>query len=79
MLLILGLDLEGIYRVSGEKSKSRTLLQQFNQDPRGYMIDSSLYGVHEVTGTLKKFLRGLPDPVLTHQLGSAFLDASGML
>ena len=69
--------MEGVYRKSGEKAKSTTLLQLFNQDPRTVMIDSCVYTVHDVTGTLKKFLKGLPDPLLTHQFYQAFLDTAG--
>lgn len=74
----LGLELEGIYRISGQKPKIIDLLQQFTHDPRTVVLDDSEYCVHDVTGTLKKFLKSLPDPLLTHQLYQAFLDAAGM-
>lgn len=73
---VLGLQTEGLYRKSGEKSKIRKLLLSFNQDPRSVMIDGDSYTVHDVTGVLKQFFRTLPDPLFTHKLYSSFLHTS---
>eukprot|EP00731_Ephydatia_muelleri_P030729 Em0022g243a len=71
-----GLDTEGLYRKSGEKQKIRKLIFEFNQDPRGVVIDQQSYTVHDVAGTLKYFFTSLPDPLLTHRLRSAFITAA---
>ena len=42
-------------------------------DARGVVIDPDDYSVHDVTSTLKQFLRSLPDPVLTHARYSDFI------
>jgi len=42
-------------------------------DAQGMVIDPDKYNVHDVTGTLKHFLRSLPHPVLTHDLYSKFI------
>jgi hypothetical protein len=75
---LVGLQAEGLYRKSGEKVKIRKLIQAFNQDPRSVMINEDAYGIHDVTGVLKQFFRTLPDPLFTHKLYQAFLQASLM-
>lgn len=45
----------------------------YNTDAPGVVIDPEKYNVHDVTGTLKQFLRSLPDPVLTHELYQDFI------
>lgn len=42
-------------------------------DARGVVIDPDNYTVHDVTSTLKQFLRSLPDPVLTHACYNDFI------
>jgi len=71
-----GLEIEGLYRLSGVKAKIRKLILAFNQDARGVVIDPESYTVHDVTGTLKLFFRNLPDPLLTHHLYEALISCS---
>lgn len=49
------------------------MLNKYNTDARGVVIDPEVYTVHDVTGTLKLFFRSLPDPLLTHQLYHSFI------
>ena len=73
---ISGLLYEGIYRISGVKSKVQMLRDAYNrrQPAHLYEHDPSI-----VASLLKQFLRELPEPVLTNQLMQRFEQASGML
>ncbi|XP_052236244.1 ralA-binding protein 1-like isoform X1 [Dreissena polymorpha] len=68
-----GLHCEGIYRISGVKSKVQHLKDLYNRGQEVYLEE------HEpniVAGVLKQFLRELPEPVLTHTLIPKFEEAS---
>jgi hypothetical protein len=73
-----GMDVEGIYRHSGQRAKIQKLTLEFNQDAKGVVIDADVYNVHDVTGCLKQFFRSLPDPLLTHQLYESLIATSQM-
>ncbi|CAI8051664.1 Arf-GAP with Rho-GAP domain, ANK repeat and PH domain-containing protein 1 [Geodia barretti] len=68
-----GLEAQGIYRMSGNLAKIRRLILGFNQDARGFLINSEEYTVHDVAGVLKDFFKSLPDPLLTHSLYQDFV------
>ncbi|XP_060602729.1 ralA-binding protein 1-A-like isoform X5 [Ruditapes philippinarum] len=68
-----GLRCEGIYRISGVKSKVQHLKDLYNRGEAVYLEE------HEpniVAGVLKQFLRELPEPVLTNALIPKFEEAS---
>ncbi|XP_062595844.1 ralA-binding protein 1-A-like [Saccostrea cucullata] len=68
-----GLSCEGIYRISGVKSKIQMLKDCYNRGAPVYLEE------HEpniIASLLKQFLRELPEPVLTKALMSKFEDAS---
>ena len=68
-----GLHCEGIYRISGVKSKVQHLKDCYNSGETVYLEE------HEpniVAGVLKQFLRELPEPVLTNALVPKFEEAS---
>lgn len=65
---------EGIYRMSGVKSKVQQLRACYN---RHEPVCLSEHGPHVVASLLKQFLRELPDPVLTSELSPKFEDAAG--
>lgn len=48
----------------------------FLLDAKGFIIDPETYLVNDVAGALKQFFRSLPDPLLTHHLYAAFIDAA---
>ncbi|WAQ93636.1 RBP1-like protein [Mya arenaria] len=61
-----GLRCEGIYRISGVKSKVQHLKDQYNRGEEVYLEE------HEpniVAGVLKQFLRELPEPSFLHLIG----------
>ncbi|KAI6051850.1 rho GTPase-activating protein 6 isoform X1 [Marmota monax] len=67
-----GLQTVGIFRVGSSKKRVRQLREEFD---RG--IDVSLeeeHSVHDVAALLKEFLRDMPDPLLTRELYTAFIN-----
>ncbi|CAH1789683.1 unnamed protein product [Owenia fusiformis] len=68
-----GLNCEGIYRISGVKSKVNTLKEAYNTGRPAYLQE---HEPNVVASLLKLYLRELPEPVLTTQLMPAFEEAS---
>ncbi|KAJ3584472.1 hypothetical protein NHX12_014967 [Muraenolepis orangiensis] len=69
-----GLQTVGIFRVGSSKKRVRQLREEFD---RG--VDVQLdeeYSVHDVAALLKEFLRDLPDPLLTKELYTAFINTT---
>ncbi|XP_077954337.1 rho GTPase-activating protein 6 isoform X4 [Gasterosteus aculeatus] len=69
-----GLQTVGIFRVGSSKKRVRQLREEFD---RG--IDVQLdedYSVHDVAALLKEFLRDMPDPLLTRELYTAFINTT---
>ncbi|KAA8899772.1 Rho GTPase activation protein [Sphaerosporella brunnea] len=74
-----GLDVEGIYRLSGEKSHVDRIKALFNNDASCINFrrpEDFLHDVHSVASVLKQFLRDLPEPLLTNELYHEFIAAS---
>ncbi|MEQ2213665.1 hypothetical protein XENOCAPTIV_018833, partial [Xenoophorus captivus] len=64
----------GIFRVGSSKKRVRQLREEFD---RG--IDVQLdeeHSVHDVAALLKEFLRDMPDPLLTRELYTAFINTT---
>ncbi|KAH6931184.1 hypothetical protein HPB50_022718 [Hyalomma asiaticum] len=70
-----GLTCEGIYRMSGVKSTVQQLRAAYN---RHEQVCLSEHGPQVVASLLKQFLRELPDPVLTSELGPKFEEAAAI-
>ncbi|KAM7379577.1 hypothetical protein PAMP_005123 [Pampus punctatissimus] len=68
-----GLYTEGIYRKSGSTCRARELHQILETDPEGACLEN--YPIHTITGLVKRWLRELPDPLMTFSLYSDFLRA----
>ncbi|KAM9791384.1 unconventional myosin-IXb isoform 1-T1 [Syngnathus typhle] len=68
-----GLYTEGIYRKSGSTCRARELHQIMELDPEAANLDN--YPIHTITGLVKRWLRELPDPLMTFALYSDFLHA----
>ncbi|XP_029309777.1 unconventional myosin-IXb isoform X2 [Cottoperca gobio] len=69
-----GLYTEGIYRKSGSTCRARELHQILETDPERPCLDN--YPIHTITGLVKRWLRELPDPLMTFSLYSDFLHAA---
>ncbi|XP_072296878.1 unconventional myosin-IXb isoform X2 [Eucyclogobius newberryi] len=68
-----GLYTEGIYRKSGSACRARELHQILKTNPEGASLDN--YPIHTITGLVKRWLRELPDPLMTFALYNDFLHA----
>ncbi|XP_077379220.1 unconventional myosin-IXb isoform X2 [Festucalex cinctus] len=68
-----GLYTEGIYRKSGSACRARELHQIMEMDPEAANLEN--YPIHTITGLVKRWLRELPDPLMTFSLYSDFLHA----
>ncbi len=71
-----GLNCEGIYRISGVKSKIQALKDAYNKGVHVYLHE---YEPNIVASLLKQYLRDLPEPVLTAELMPKFEQASSEL
>ncbi|KAI9102459.1 Rho GTPase activation protein [Phlyctochytrium arcticum] len=69
-----GLESTGIFRVNGSERRMAQLAKQFDTPPT-YGMGSSFegYTVYDVADFLKKYLRGVPEPLFTSELYSRFL------
>ncbi|XP_022238463.1 ralA-binding protein 1-like isoform X3 [Limulus polyphemus] len=70
-----GLSCEGIYQLTGVKSKVQQLRTKLDQGEKVYLYE---YEPHIVASLLKQFLRELPEPLLTNELTPKFEDAAGL-
>nr|XP_057922694.1 unconventional myosin-IXb [Doryrhamphus excisus] len=68
-----GLYTEGLYRKSGSACRARELHQIMEMDPEAACLEN--YHIHTVAGLLKRWLRELPDPLMTFCLYKDFLHA----
>ncbi|KAK3335473.1 hypothetical protein B0T19DRAFT_9510 [Cercophora scortea] len=78
---LFGLTLEGIYRLSGSLPHVNKLKNQFDTDSGSANLDfrnpeNFFHDVNSVAGLLKQFFRDLPDPLLTKEHYSAFIEAA---
>ncbi|XP_045911750.1 rho GTPase-activating protein 6-like isoform X2 [Micropterus dolomieu] len=69
-----GLQTVGIFRVGSSKKRVRQLREEFD---RGVDIPlDEEHSVHDVAALLKEFLRDMPDPLLTKELYTAFINTT---
>ncbi|XP_036411571.1 rho GTPase-activating protein 12a isoform X3 [Colossoma macropomum] len=70
-----GLNLDGLYRVSGNLAIIQKLRFAVNHDEKINFEDSKWEDIHVVTGALKMFFRELPEPLFTYALFNDFVAA----
>ncbi|KAM6978548.1 rho GTPase-activating protein 6 isoform 1-T1 [Tautogolabrus adspersus] len=67
-----GLQTVGIFRVGSSKKRVRQLREEFDH---GWDVQLGVeHSVHDVAALLKVFLRDMPDPLLTRDLYTAFIN-----
>lgn len=74
-----GLDVEGIYRISGTTSHVNQLRQMFDHDASKLDFRNPAAFYHDVSSVatlLKQFFRDLPDPLFTREHYDGFLNAA---
>ncbi|XP_041858512.1 rho GTPase-activating protein 6-like isoform X2 [Melanotaenia boesemani] len=67
-----GLQTVGIFRVGSSKKRVRQLREEFDQGWEVHMDEE--HSVHDVAALIKEFLRDMPDPLLTRELYTAFIN-----
>jgi len=67
----------GLFRIGVSKKRLKELKEQVNLN-RSLTFDSST-NVHDIAGLIKEFLRELPEPLLTRDLCTAFLNIRSKL
>ncbi|XP_069879732.1 rho GTPase-activating protein 15 [Dipodomys merriami] len=70
-----GLDVDGIYRVSGNLATIQKLRFIVNQEEKLNLDDSQWEDIHVVTGALKMFFRELPEPLFPYSFFELFVEA----
>jgi hypothetical protein len=64
-----GLDVEGIFRRAGAKSKMRNIQAKISNGTADFGTREGYeYDIHAIAGTIKKYLRELPEPLFTFPL-----------
>lgn len=74
---ITGLTSEGIYRKSGQNSKTTSLLEALQRDARRVRLKEGEHQVDDVANTLKRFFRDLGDGLFTRRWAPDWLWATG--
>ncbi|XP_017291972.1 rho GTPase-activating protein 12b isoform X3 [Kryptolebias marmoratus] len=70
-----GLNVDGLYRVSGNLAVIQKLRFAVNHDEKVDLSDSKWEDIHVTTGALKMFFRELPEPLFTYGSFSDFVNA----
>jgi hypothetical protein len=65
------LDTEGLFRIAGSATKVKFLKNSFNAQQR----NAKDHDPHTVAGCLKRYLRELPEPILTYELYTEFMSS----
>uniref|UniRef100_A0A8C5PMA0 GEM-interacting protein n=1 Tax=Leptobrachium leishanense TaxID=445787 RepID=A0A8C5PMA0_9ANUR len=65
---------QGLYRISGAKARVEKLLQAFENGRD--LVDLSGHSPHDITSSLKHFLKQLPDSVASRELYNQFIQFS---
>ncbi|NXF69977.1 ARAP1 protein, partial [Ciccaba nigrolineata] len=73
-----GLTSEGIYRKSGQNSKTTSLLEMLRRDARSVRLKEGEHQVDDVANTLKRFFRDLGDGLFTGRWGPDWLWATAL-
>ncbi|KAI9347990.1 Rho GTPase activation protein [Zopfochytrium polystomum] len=68
LLVMKGVEEEGIYRLSGSSNTIQMLREKFNTEGDVDLVAGEPYDVHAVAGVLKLYLREIPVPILTQHL-----------
>ncbi|XP_078393787.1 rho GTPase-activating protein 12b isoform X1 [Cetorhinus maximus] len=70
-----GLNIDGLYRVSGNLAVIQKLRFAVNHDEKLDLNDSKWEDINVITGALKMFFRELPEPLFTYHLFNDFVNA----
>lgn len=76
MVMMTDMSVEGIFRKSGNIRRSKDLTEAIDKDPAS--VDLTQDTPVQLAALLKKFLRDLPDPLMTFKLQRLFLASQCM-
>lgn len=72
-----GLTSQGLYRISGNARRKKLLHAQFDEDSAAVDLSEDSYpDIHVIAGTLKDYLRELPEPLITESLSKLLIKAA---
>eukprot|EP00051_Salpingoeca_urceolata_P023943 m.413051 g.413051 ORF g.413051 m.413051 type:complete len:1593 (-) comp20172_c4_seq19:1349-6127(-) len=71
-----GLDLEGIYRISGGAATVKALRAKFNRDDQSVRLQAESCSAHDVAALLKLYFRELPEPLIPTKFYEEFVQAA---
>lgn len=75
---VIGLYVEGIFRLSGSAKRIGMLQTFFDTPPHyGSQLDWRGYTVHDAANVMRRFLNYLPDPVIPRQFYHTFRELIG--
>lgn len=74
---LLGLHIEGIFRLSGAASEVHHLERALSSNQPVTDLNLAQYDIHAITGVVKKYLRRLPVPVIPYAYHDTFLQIAG--
>ncbi|XP_060537148.1 ralA-binding protein 1 [Cylas formicarius] len=72
----MGLTFDGVYKISGPKTKVSQIRKMYNHRQNVKLAD---YDIPTATSLLKMFLRDLPEPIFTNELIIRFEEAGAIL
>eukprot|EP00002_Diphylleia_rotans_P003045 TRINITY_DN1202_c0_g3_i1.p1 TRINITY_DN1202_c0_g3~~TRINITY_DN1202_c0_g3_i1.p1 ORF type:complete len:583 (-),score=131.87 TRINITY_DN1202_c0_g3_i1:296-2044(-) len=78
-LSIHGIQSEGLFRQSGSQEQLLKLRELFEKNTASSIELSEFENAHDVASLLKAYLRELPNPLMTFELYSSFLECSDIL
>ncbi|KYQ92341.1 Kelch repeat-containing protein [Tieghemostelium lacteum] len=70
-----GVDVEGIFRLSGNMDTVKTIVKSFNHLPYGAADLNLNYEIHNITNALKHYLRALDPPLIPYDFFVPLLDS----
>lgn len=72
----LDMSIEGIFRKNGNIRRLKDLTEAIDRDPSS--VDLTQDNPVQLAALLKKFLRDLPDPLMTYKLHRLFIASQGI-
>jgi hypothetical protein len=75
-LTFLDMSIEGIFRKNGNIRRLKDLTEAIDRDPSS--VDLTQDNPVQLAALLKKFLRDLPDPLMTYKLHRLFIASQGI-
>ena len=73
LTLVVDMSIEGIFRKNGNIRRLRDLTEAIDRDPSS--VDLTQDNPVQLAALLKKFLRDLPDPLMTFKLHRLFVSS----